>query len=578
MSGRGIWQRLLAVLTVALICPWAKAYGAPIERAYVLAVPDRGFTGNEEARAIAAALAKTHPAELLIVTDQRTTGMLTPIVRRLAEQGAETVSVLPLFVAAAGERYGHLRDAVEAQRDGPARVEIGRPFGESYLAVEILADRLRGVDDPGGRELVVAGYGASDPASCEAMEQALARIAGHAAAGFGFASVRAVVWPAWGDDVDAGPCGTASEAVLEDAGENRVIAPFHLGPKLDSMMGFTPSLRREAGDAAEVLEAITPHPAVLTWARREANRLAPVRQGQVGVLFHAHGSDYHWNEGMRRAAAGLGEDYLLEVAFSMADQQTIAPAVQRLEDRGATTIVLVRVFGRKDSFRRGIRRMIGQDVEAPAPIDDHQAHGHGHHAGDTPGPRIRSSAHVVTVGGLGADPLFARALLDRARELSIDPARETIILVAHGMGDDAADAAWMETLGELARHMRAHGGEAFRAIRGATWREDWPEKRGPAIERVRAMVREANAEGGRAIVIPARTTARGHAREFLQGLEFALGEGFAPHPLFQRWLREQVALGLAVYRDTLHGRLSGPLRDVADRATTERLATGDRCR
>jgi hypothetical protein len=89
------------------------------------------------------------------------------------------------------------------------------------------------------------------------------------------------------------------------------------------------------------------------------------------------------------------------------------------------------------------------------------------------------------------------------------------------------------------------GGDRFRAIRTATWREDWPEKRKPAVEQVRSFVQEAAADGGRALVIPARTLGQGPERRLLEGLAFDLGEGFAPLPMFARWAENEVATALA---------------------------------
>lgn len=82
----------------------------------------------------------------------------------------------------------------------------------------------------------------------------------------------------------------------------------------------------------------------------------------------------------------------------------------------------------------------------------------------------------------------------------------------------------------------------------ATWREDWPEKREPWVRAVRDMIEEAGRDGGRALVIPARTNGRGPERRFLDGMKFELGEGFAPHPLFVRWFEQQVQAGAAKLR------------------------------
>ena len=93
--------------------------------------------------------------------------------------------------------------------------------------------------------------------------------------------------------------------------------------------------------------------------------------------------------------------------------------------------------------------------------------------------------------------------------------------------------------------MRTNGGANFRAIRTGTWREDWPDKRASELAAIRHIVEDAARDGGRTLVIPARTAEQGNEREFLKGLNFELGTGFAPHPLFARWVEEKIREGAA---------------------------------
>ena len=62
--------------------------------------------------------------------------------------------------------------------------------------------------------------------------------------------------------------------------------------------------------------------------------------------------------------------------------------------------------------------------------------------------------------------------------------------------------------------MGVKGGDAFGAIRVATWREDWPDKRGPWVEKVRSWVKQ-DSQHGEVIVIPARTTGTGPEAQLL---------------------------------------------------------------
>lgn len=419
-------------------------------------------------------------------------------------------------------------------------VEWARPFGESYFATEELADRLRAIREPQRTRLIVVGAGARDDTSRPGMLADCERLAQQASTGLGFESVRAVV------EISPGKLGPALEEAARGA-ERAVIVPFHLGSKLDGMMSYTASVRGATPPNAELIEGdVTPDASVALWMAREANRRTPLRGEDVGVLVLAHGSDYHWNETMRQAVQPLAQRCKVEPAFSMADPVVFERAVRRLEARGARFIVVLRVFGLASSFRASVERLIGLDVERGDPPDPHAGHAMGHgYASAQPPARIRSAAVLATVGGVEDDPLFAQALLTRAQSLSRDPAQETVILVAHGDGDDAQDAHWQDLLASVARRMRERGGDRFRAIRTATWREDWPEKRKPAVEQVRSFVQEASADGGRALVIPARTLGQGPERRLLEGLAFELGDGFAPLPLFARWAESQVATALA---------------------------------
>ncbi|MEW6776294.1 MAG: cobalamin biosynthesis protein CbiX, partial [Bdellovibrionota bacterium] len=405
-------------------------------------------------------------------------------------------------------------------------------------------------DAPSTKRLIVIGEGGKDAGSRQPLREDWLRIARQAAEGFGFQSIDALVWPeaSSSDSEDAARQAAKELTELAKGGGRAVIVPFHLGKKLDSMMAFSGYLQGFIPKGAEFLDGdVTPHPAVSLWMRREMNRRLLLEPGDIGVVFLAHGADYHWNETMRQAVAPLQDRYKIELAFSMADQPVVERAVRRLEERGVRAIVIVRVFGLASSFQGTVERMIGLDVEGESRTS--HVHGHDHHghgpAPSVPSPRIRSAAVLATVGGVEAHPLFAKALLDRAAALSRDRSKETVILVAHGAGRDSDNERWVANLRELAARIRADGGGDFRAIRVGTWREDWPEKREAWVRDIRAMVQEAAKDGGRAIVVPARTAGRGPEREFLEGLEYALAEGFAPHPLFAKWFEDQIREGMA---------------------------------
>jgi hypothetical protein len=76
-----------------------------------------------------------------------------------------------------------------------------------------------------------------------------------------------------------------------------------------------------------------------------------------------------------------------------------------------------------------------------------------------------------------------------------------------------------------------------------TLREDWPEKRQAAEQRVRDFVSKAASEGRRAIVIPFRLSGFGPYAEVLKGLAYESdGQGLLPHANVTQWIANQAEL------------------------------------
>jgi hypothetical protein len=102
----------------------------------------------------------------------------------------------------------------------------------------------------------------------------------------------------------------------------------------------------------------------------------------------------------------------------------------------------------------------------------------------------------------------------------------------------------MKQLRSLADQIQAMADETFKAVKVGTWREDWPEKGKESVPRNKRLVKEASEGDGTAIVIPARTNGKGPGSELLKGLDYRMGTGFAPHPLFDDWVESQIQAGL----------------------------------
>lgn len=267
-----------------------------------------------------------------------------------------------------------------------------------------------------------------------------------------------------------------------------------------------------------------------------------------GVLVMAHGGGEQWNRSVEAMLAPVGEDHPLEIAFGMADAASIQQAVERLEARGANRIGVVRLFVSGESWRDRTAQILGLQPGAPPRPDPAHA-GHGDHGGHGMALwRVDSDARfAMSQEGLAAAPEMDAVLVERVQALSEAPARESVLILAHGPGDDAENQRWIERIGARVGGVRALG---FREVRVATLREDWPEKRASAQAEIRAFIEAANRDGGRAIVVPYRVQGFGPYAEALDGLTYVSdGRGLLPSEAVEQWVRRQV--------ETLSAELAG---------------------
>lgn len=353
----------------------------------------------------------------------------------------------------------------------------------------------------------------------------------------------------------------------------------------------------------QILRRLAPLVAIGALLAPGATQARAATTGDLGVLVMAHGGSPGWNQGVLDAVEPLRDRYPVEVAFGMADACSLQEAVRALEERGVQRIAVVRLFVSGESWLERTEQILGLRPgapEGPAPgalpaecgagaaalgqqgqggdsgHGSHAGHGtgsahggqggHGDHHGQPGHGRsignggrrghhrmaffildTRASFALSQEGLLDA-PEMGSILAERARGLSRDPQREDVLVLAHGPADDAENERWLAKLDARAEAIR----EAlpFHRVQVETLREDWPEKRAAAEERVRSFVAEAAAGGRRAIVIPYRLFGFGPFAEVLAGHEYAADQrGLLPHVEVTRWITRQVEeLGVAAFR------------------------------
>ena len=155
--------------------------------------------------------------------------------------------------------------------------------------------------------------------------------------------------------------------------------------------------------------------------------------GGHGVLIMAHGGGEVWNETVIEAAAGARHEGPVVVAFGMAHPVSMQRGVDTLDELGAERVSVVRLFVSGESFRTDTRYLLGLSEEEPelpwvkAPLE-----------------------HDLTIAthehGLMGSPEVSQILLTRALALSEDPAGESVLLVAHGMGDEGENDRVLDSM------------------------------------------------------------------------------------------------------------------------------------
>lgn len=532
---------LLSILAGALFfaCPvHAQSSETPPEGdpGVLVLAPDRGFLGNEKTRDVVKDF-REHASNvsLAFATYEETTSNLKEALSTIDTD--DGVVVLPLFLSAHHALYRAAREAMPSVDGG---VQWAAPLGTSYLSEEILFDRVEALSErPDEEALVVVAYGATDEAGADSIQADLQASAKRAAEKYGLGGSDVVVQytRTASEKASRAAIGQATKTVKAAASEHErvLVVPYNLGMQYTTMMSSWSWMKRPLQSIDGVVangNGVLPHRNVERWLRRTTTAYRPLSPDEVGVIAVPHGSEYNWNETMRKGLAPLTDDYNIAEAFSMVDPVVVERAVRQLEEDGMKAAVMVRIFSMESNFQEKSHYILGlQDTFGTSIM------------GVSFPERIRTHLQMTTLGGLEASPHFAKGLLDRAQAISKNPSEETVILLAHGTGSDEKNAHWMENLRTIADTMRAHGGDAFRDIKVHTWREDWPEKRKETIPEIQQMVREAS-ENGTALVVPARTTSQGRASQFLDGLDYRYGKGLAPHPQFEAWMREQIETGI----------------------------------
>lgn len=528
---RSTFAALFAVIGVLLAYPSPAAAKLGI----LVVAKDRGTVGNQEVARTVEGLDPAFPVELLLIGPERQgiengyRAYIERAAQNLKTQDVDEILAIPLFLSDARALMTRFREPVETAM-APAKLSWAPALGESYLAREILMDRITAASETQRFSRLVLLLAGGESAEADARIAGLGRqLLADIAPRVDIAETSVRITDPERPDFALDPAEEAHTLVI----------PLISDVKFTPHMSLESKLRRRfAGQPVTISPSLLPHPAVRTWLKSRINAYLPASDETIGLIVMPHGSSAPYNDGIIAAMPDLLAEYPSAFAFGMASPHTIRQAVEELEASGVRHAVFLRLFSLPHHFRDRSDYILGLQTAPPA-------HGHG------PAPeRVRTAVRFVSLGGYQPDPLIAEILKDRILAVSETPAHESILLLSHGSFSDRANAQGLAVVERNIDWIEKSLDTPFRDIRAMSLREDWPDKRAAAIEEIHAYLEAAN-ENGRAIVVANRLYGSGSYRRYLEGESFAMnGQGLIPHPNFTRWVEKTLREGI----DALKGR------------------------
>lgn len=261
---------------------------------------------------------------------------------------------------------------------------------------------------------------------------------------------------------------------------------------------------------------------------------------RTGIMIMAHGGISEWDQAVAEAIQPIKERIPTALALGMADPHTMQAALDSLAAQGVEKFAVVRLFLSGESFLHDTEFYLRLREDAPVmTMAMMMSHGSGQpHDIAPPQPLNLSGEILLETRGLSEAPEVAEIVGHRAKHVSVDPASESVIVVAHGMGDEGENQRLLDHMEASLEQLRRAG---FKDVRSATLREDWPEARKVAADDIRAWVGSRAERGDRVIVVPFRLFGFGRYAEVLSGLEYVPADGLLPHDLVSEWVAQSAA-------------------------------------
>ena len=520
----------------------AQAFDRQPRTGFLVVAPDRGFLGNREVKILFESFAQNYRASLAFVEreyggpDRSYEIFLKDSLDKLEEQNLDRVIVISLFLTQLNPVVQDIHNFLRDYK--PSFVlEWAEPMVKSYLIAQILYDRIIEISkDPINERLVLMGIGPVDEASEKLLQAEYQALLALVNKHFSFKETKAVLYYNFltaEKELRKKKNKEVDQIIIDSAAKKgkALLVPFVMGPKYSHRMSLVHWMngKFEDYDIRITKDEILPHPNVLKWMKKTANKYTPLEPEHVGVVIMPHGAQMPYNKATEAAIQPLKKKYRIEIAYGMADPWTLAEAVEKLEKQGVSKIVVARMYSLGDQFKDKTDYILGLSNTEPKT-----------RGGRLP-PRVRSSSIFATFGGYEENnSLICEILKDRVLEISKNPEKETVLLISHGARDDKRDKRWKDVLQKHAKYIKENTQVPFKEIHGLTVREDWPEKHKKAVDEIRSIIQDAS-NNGKALIISNRLYGSGRYDEFFEGLDYEMNrKGLALHANMTHWLDEGI--------------------------------------
>lgn len=241
---------------------------------------------------------------------------------------------------------------------------------------------------------------------------------------------------------------------------------------------------------------------------------------ELGVLVIAHGSSKKdWVDLVDQAVGQVQLDLPVVTSFlEMVEGRSIQDGIYALESQGVTEIIAVPLFVSSGSTHvEEIGYLLGANKHPGIEVDEEP---------------FQIKARVRMCPAMDDHPLIRDILLERAKEMSVKPEEEVVLLVGHGSDVEGFKQIWEKGMASLAEQIRKKLGFAAAAL--ATMHPDNLNQRlRKWSQKYRVLVLPLFLSEGYFTrkVIPSR----------MEGLEYVYtGKTYLPSPLISRWIEAVV--------------------------------------